>query len=136
MNSKRLAALFGCLACAVLAYTSFDYWRLRNGPMTKRFESQWEADVKQLEDSQKLPKAWFEVKEFNVIAGNPETRKLLRSIELPFRANPHGKFKLDVLMVAWEEPLRTGVLIQYNLEDLRTKNTVFELNRNLVLPRR
>lgn len=131
---KRAYLVFFCLAVAVLAFCLLDYWSSRNAPSYKKFEKQWADDVAQLEASPKLPKPWFDVKEVEVFGGDPASRGWLKEIHIPVgQKNPEGQHKLEVLVVPWEEGGKAGVMIQYNLVDLKTKNMIYELGRTLIL---
>lgn len=123
-----------CAALAISAYIVLDYWHLRNAPLYKRFERQWAQDIDSLEKSRKLPPPWFDVAEVELIGGNPEGKKWLKQIKVPVDAkNAKGHHKLEVLIVPWHEDGKDGVMLQYNLVDLKTKNMIFELGRTLLL---
>ncbi len=133
MLRKRLASLFLCMAAAVMAFLILDIWSQRNAPLFRKFEMQWATDVRLLEESGKLPKGWFDVREIELIGGTPETKTWLSRIEVPLRAkNPDGHHKLEVLVVIWEEEGTRGALVQYNLVNLKTGNMIFELGRTLL----
>ncbi len=135
MFLRRISLLACCFGVATASYVLLDFWSARHAPLFRRFERQWIEDVRQLEASPKLPKQWFDVKEFEIIGGTPETKKWLRQIEVPLKANPEGKHRMDVLVVVWEEEGVRGVLVQYNLEELKSKNNIWELGRTLILSR-
>lgn len=118
-----------------MAYVFLDFWLSRNAPDFKRFERQWADDVAQLEASPKLPKPWFDVAEVEVFGGTPESKGWLRQIHIPVEAkNPKsGKYKLEVLVVPWDEDGKSGVMVQYNLVELKSKNMIYELGRTLVI---
>lgn len=134
MRSKRISSLFLCFAVAILSFVVLDFWSSRNAPLFKRFERQWHEDVTKLEKSAKLPKGWYDVAEIELIGGTPETKDWLRRIKVPLEPKKaDGKHKLEILVVVWEEDGKRGVLVQYNLVDLETKNMIFELGRTLIL---
>jgi hypothetical protein len=135
MALRRIALLIGCLALALPSYVLLDFWSGRNAPLFKRFERQWREDVELLETSSKLPKQWFDVREFEIIGGTVETKKWLAQVQAPLKSNPNGKHRMDVLVVVWEEEGVRGVTVQYNLEELATKNNISELGRTLILRR-
>lgn len=133
MNYKRLSLLLLCAAAGLTSYTLLDFYRHQKAPLYKKLEAQWEADVRALEKSGKLPAAWKEVKEIKIIGGTPETKSWLKRIQIPLKENPDGKHRLEVLVVVWEENGKKGALIQYNLEDGASANTLMELGRTLIL---
>lgn len=133
---RRIYLLFWCGAIAILSYVMLDFYMARNAPLFKRFERQWASDISLLEESGKLPSAWFDVKEVEVVGGTPETKSWLRRVHIPVSVkNQEGHHKLETLVVLWEEEGKRGVLTQYNLVDLESGNTIWELGRTLILNR-
>ncbi len=131
---KRAYLILWCAAVAILAYLILDYWNARNATPLVKFERQWAEDVAQLEASKKLPKPWFDVREVELFGGTPESRGWLKEMKIPVaQKNPDGQHKLEVLIVPWEEDGKTGVMIQYNLTELKSKNMIYELGRTLIL---
>lgn len=135
MRLRRISLLFACLAIALAAFVLLDFWSGRNAPPYLRFQRLWQEDVDQLEASAKLPKGWFDLKEIDVIGGTAETKKWLRLVKVPIKTKPNGGHRMDVLVVVWEEDGIRGVMVQYNLEDLATKNNIWELGRTFILSR-
>ncbi|MGZ3721911.1 MAG: hypothetical protein ACXVA9_03200, partial [Bdellovibrionales bacterium] len=90
-------------------------------------------DVEQLEASGKLPKEWSDVSLIEVIGGTPETKDWLGRIYVPLKSKKGGHYKLEVLVVVWEEEGKRGTLVQYNLVDLKTQNNIYELGRTFIL---
>lgn len=133
MSRLRFDLMFLGLAFAALAYVLLSAWSLRNAPLWVRFERAWAADVAALEASGKLPAAWADVRELELIGGTPESRAWLKRIKIPLRTNPRGQSRMDVLVVAWDEAGKRGALVQYNIEDLKTKNMRAEIARTLIL---
>lgn len=135
MGLRRIALIICCAAVSTASFVILDFWSSRNAPLYKRFERKWAEDIETLEASGKLPKAWQDVAQIEIIGGTAETKKWLRLIEIPLKTNPAGKHRMDVLIVAWEEEGIRGVMLQYNIEDQKTKNTVSEFGRTLLLNR-
>jgi hypothetical protein len=130
---RRFTLLLWCAALALISYVTLDFWHGRNAPLYKKLERQWAEDVNLLEESGKLPQPWFKVKEIEIIGGTPETRALLKRIKKPVGVkNENGSHKLEVLVVIWEEEGKRGTMIQYNLVDLKSGNTIWELGRTLI----
>lgn len=128
--------LLWCLALALISYVTLDFWHTRNAPLYKKLERQWAEDVELLEDSGKLPQPWFDVKEIELVGGTPETRNWLKRIKIPVTVkNDVGTYKLEVLVVVWEEEGKRGTMVQYNLVELKSGNTIWELGRTLILSR-
>lgn len=132
---RRLSLLIACFAVAMASFVLLDFWSTRNAPPYLKFERLWEEDVDQLEKSGRLPKGWSDLKDIDVIGGTPETKKWLRLVKVPIKTVSNGKHRMDVLVVVWEEEGVRGVLVQYNLEDIKTKNNLWELGRTFILSR-
>jgi hypothetical protein len=130
---KNIHILIWCAAAAILAIVAMDVWDQQTAPIYKRLERQWHDDIRELEDSKKLPAAWFDVGQIEIVGGTNETKDWLKHIQSPLTPKANGHYKLDVLLVGWEETGKRGAMIQYNLEDLGTKNTIWELGRTLIL---
>jgi hypothetical protein len=130
---RRAPALFLCLAVALTAYVLLDFWSSRNGPLYSRLERQWGEDVDDLEASKKLPKEWFDVGTIELIGGTPETKEWLQRIHVPLAPKKGGHFKLEILVVAWEEEGKHGALVQYDLVDPKTQNNFWERGRTFIL---
>lgn len=136
MSLRRIALLICCVAVSTASFVILDFWSARNGPLGKRFERQWRADIRQLEDSGKLPKPWSDLREVVIIGGTPETKKMLRQLNHhPVKTKNDGQHRMEVLIVAWEEEGVQGVLVQYNIEEVESKENVYELGRTLILNR-
>lgn len=126
--------MFLAIAIGILAYLTLNFWSLRHAPLHVRLERLWKEDVYLLESSGKLPPAWYEIAEIEVIGGTPQTKNWLKRIQIPLKPKgSKGKYNMEILVVAWEEDGIHGALVQYNLTDIATRNTVFELGRTLIL---
>jgi hypothetical protein len=130
---QRAPLFIMCFAFGLAAYALLDFWSVRNAPLYKRLERQWQEDVDDLEASQKLPKEWNDVGVVETIGGTPETKEWLQRIETPIKPHKGGHYKLEILVVAWDEDGKTGALIQYDLDNLKTGATIWEQGRTLIL---
>lgn len=133
MSRRRIGLLIMALGLAVLSYVAFDLYGSRPQPLHKQLERLWADDIRTLEASKKLPAVWADVGKIGVIPTDPETKEWLGHIQVPLKPNPNGTHTMEVLLVGWEESGKRGVMIQYNIEDAKTKNTLMELGRNLIL---
>jgi hypothetical protein len=129
----RLASLLLCVSVGIVAYVCLDFWSARNGPLYKRLERQWQDDVDNLEASHKLPGPWFDVRDLEMYGGTPESRNWIKRIHIPIKTKKDGHYKMEVLLVAWEEDGKRGALVQYNLVDLKSGNNIWELGRTYIL---
>lgn len=134
MTLKRSALLVIAAAVGLTAYVVLDFYSDRNAPLHKRLERLWAQDLRNLEESNRLPPQWQDVGEVELFGGTPQTKNWLKRIHVPIRPKKaDGQHKLEVLVVAWEEEGVQGALVQYNLVDRKTQNMIFELGRTLIL---
>ena len=136
MMHQRVPLLLWCLAAGILAFVLLDFWKARNSPAYVKFERQWASDVRLLEESGKLPRAWQDIREIEIFGGTPETKSWLKRIKVPVtQKNENGRHKLEILVVLWEENGQRGTMIQYDLVDLKSGNCIWKLGRTLKLNR-
>jgi len=134
MLLRKAHLIFWCIAVALLAYLVLDFWARRNAPLHRKLERLWQEDVTLLEESGKLPQPWFDVKEVEIFGGTPETKSILKRIHIPVAPkNLNGAYKLETLVIVWEEEGIRGATIQYNLVDIKTQNMIKEIGRTLTL---
>ena len=131
--AKRIVLILFCICAGLISYVALDFWASKNGKPDLKFAQLWQEDVELLESSQKLPKAWYSVKEIEVYPGDAQAKVWMKSIHPPIKKNPNGQFKMEILVLTWEEAGKVGSVIQYDLVDLKTQNLVWELGRTLIL---
>jgi hypothetical protein len=140
--------LSGAAVVAIIwiAYISISTSYYVKTPYSKLITS-WTDDVHVLEKSKKLPKEWSEIKELEIKGDNSwpiqdwlgkirDTKAKPgseASQKPPIKLNPKGHFKLEVFLVHWIEEYRYGVMLQYHLVDIASKNTIWELDRTYPL---
>ena len=125
-----LALIVGAAAAA--QYYNVDYWLL---PSKDKFAVQWKKDVGTLEKSGKLPEGWQQIREISIKTDASPAQNWVVGLEAPMKKKPDGTYKLEVFIAHWIDNDKYGALIQYNLVDLRTGNTTWELSRNLQIGR-
>ena len=115
---------------AASAIFNVSYWLL--SPEQKFYKS-WQADLALLEKSKTLPKQWSLIKELTIKAANAPAQDWIAINRPPIKLNPSANYRLDIFVIHWLEGYRYGVVIEYNLVDLRNENTIWELGRTLKL---
>ncbi|MGE0763407.1 MAG: hypothetical protein AB7N80_09015 [Bdellovibrionales bacterium] len=132
-----LARLFGLFLLAIGATLAVmfgqKYARFEFGDAEQRLQILWEQDVEKLSASGKLPKAWNEIKEIQLIPATDNAKLWLKNVRVPIRLKSDGGYKMEILVVSWEEEKASGAIMQYNLVDLKTNNMIWELGRTFVL---
>lgn len=134
---KGLGFLLFLIALVVAAagaaqYYNVDYWLK---PSKEKFSITWKKDLKTLEKSGKLPEGWQQIREIALKTDNSPAQTWVVGLEAPIKKSPEGFFRLDIFIAHWIENDKYGTLIQYNLVDLRTGNTTWELSRSLQIGR-
>ena len=107
-----------------------DFWLLKP---EQKFAEAWRSDMHLLEQSRKLPPEWKEIREISVKGQASPVTEWISQVSPPIQATKDGRYRLNVFVIHWLEGYRYGVVIQYDLIDLKTQNTVSELGRTLKL---
>lgn len=98
-------------------------------PHKLQLQSLWEDDLKLLRSHKKLHKDWEKIKEVEMIGGTPTAKKWVQSLKSPLKTNPKGLYKLEVLVLSWNDQKAEGAIVQYDLIDMKSGNLVWELGR-------
>lgn len=133
--TKRVGAVLiaaSVLIALLLTFTALrlDYWL---APPNEKFVRSWQDDIALLQESKRFPQEWYEIKEVNIRSDNSPAQEWIENLKAPITLNPNGTYRLNVFVIHWLEDIRYGVVVQYNLVDLRNNNTVWELGRTFKL---
>ena len=82
----------------------------------------WENDLELLSETSSLPKFWQQIKTIQITPSSELAKKWTKSVSPPIAINPKGTYRLEILIISWDEEKEHGVIIQYNLIDLKTEN--------------
>lgn len=118
------------LSVRFLKSNDYEFWV---APPAKKFEISIKRDLSHLLSTNALPKEWSEIALFEIKTDASPAQDWISEKVLNISKNEKGKFKLQVFVSLWIEGSRYGTLVQYDLVDLKTKNTVWETNRNYKL---
>lgn len=132
---KGIGFILLIVALASLGLVSYavfrvDYWL---APPPEKFKRSWYEDVQLLEKSKSLPKEWQSIREISIKADNSPAQDWIAELTAPITVTKDGHYRLDVFIIHWIEKERYGVVIQYNLVELKSQNTIWELGRTLKL---
>lgn len=126
--------LLSLLTC--IAYFSWIEFNESQLP-AKRFSLLWQKDLDYLSTLKGFPK-WDEIKSPSFITGNHLARSLLLQANIPKQLNElsndpsaEKSFDLEIVIVSWNDKKETGVVLQYELLDSKTKNKQWEFSRTL-----
>ena len=127
-----LLVLVSLLIIGGLAASIFkaDYWIL--SPKDKFIRS-WQDDVALLKKSGKLPDGFNHIREIEIKSDNSPARDWIDDLKRRVPTEPTGTYKLSVMVIHWIEDTRYGAIVQYNLVDTKSGNTVWELSRTFKL---
>jgi hypothetical protein len=123
--------LFGFLAVYATYNDILPFW-LENKP--EEIRALWMQDIQVLVSNDKLPKEWTQVKEVKYQPLTATVEKLLKDIKPPIiPSNKKGNYRLEVTVDDWKENNEYGLMIQYQLIDLKSQNLIWELGRTLLV---
>jgi len=130
---KWLSFLSLSLALLISTYVAYSYYAFQNFTEEQRLEHLITADFKRLRSSHILPKAFDSISHIEIVTGTEQARSWLEKIKLPIEQRPDGEFKLEVLLMSFEDEGRTAAVIQYNIVNNKTHDMVWELGRTFYL---
>lgn len=86
-------------------------------------------DFDSLRSTGYLPKNWNEIGSIEVHGDKYPERPWLHTVSLPLFLKPNGERHLEVQVLPWESEGRFGAVVNYELLDRKTKNTLWEFGR-------
>lgn len=90
----------------------------------RHFISSWREDFSKLLSSNEGHPGLKEIKSVKLIATDSDLENLYHQAAIDFKESPQGKYVLEIFMDHVEED--GGVVIQYDLVDLSSGNTIWE----------
>jgi hypothetical protein len=119
-------AVFGILFFA----TNARYWTL---PPAQKFSISVAEDLNLLEQKHFLPEAWQKIQKISLTSDASHVSNWLdeKSFQIPLHQN--GEYVLEIFVSEWIDGYRYGALVEYDLVNIKNKNTVWELNRTYKL---
>ncbi len=121
---------FVILGGVAAIYFKADYFLL--SPKEKFIES-FQNDIALLKKSGTLPEAYSHIREVEIKSDNSPARDWLDDLKRKIPRDQNGTYKLSVMVIHWIEANRYGAIVQYNLVDLKSGNTVWEFSRTFKL---
>lgn len=118
------------LGAVAAAYFKADYWVL--SPKEKFLRS-WQEDQAILKKAGNLPEGLSHLRQVEIRSDNSPAQEWLADLKGKIPLDPNGTFKLSVMVIHWIESNRYGAVVQYNLVDLKSGNTVWEFSRTYKL---
>lgn len=130
---KNIALLFCVASLALFGYLGVRFWRFQTMSPVQRLQILWAQDIQKMEASGKMPAAWHSIQEIELYGGTKESKEWLKQLKIPIPLHRDGTHRLEILLVAWDEGPKKGAMIQYDLVNIKTKNTEWELGRTFIL---
>lgn len=97
------------------------------GPLEKRFVAAVQEDLEKLDKAKSLHQGIKSLKEIQIFSSSSELRKMFQKYPLKIATRSDGKYKLEIFVDGIEEA--GGTVIQYDLVEISSGNTVWELGR-------
>jgi hypothetical protein len=135
MHKRWIGFLLGTLSLTAIAWTAYvqlniNFWCK---PHHEKLAAIWTADTNTLLKSKKLPKEWNDIKDVVVKSDNSPLHEWLPKIKPPIPVRGNGHYRLEAFFVLLLEGNRYGTVVEYNLIEIATANTVWELGRTYKL---
>lgn len=102
-------------------------------PSAEKLNWMWDKDFDNLKDQKILPKMWSQIKTIEIKTGDERAKKWVKNIKPPLKENKEGKYHLKILVTSWEDQGELGVLVMFDIFDLKTQNLIWELSRTYIL---
>jgi len=98
-----------------------------SGSQEERFALAWAKDLKFLEGKKILPPQFHDLKDIEAKGMSRKLEDIYKRFPIGLKTTPEGKYRLEIFMdeIEGEE----GVVIQYDLIDDASGNTIWELGR-------
>ena len=94
-----------------------------------RFARNWKHDFDLLENAKQLPEGFKRLRSIKVTSTSPKIKDLAQKLTGFIPTNSSGEFDLEIFFDPMTE--HKGILVQYDLVDVKSGNTVFEISRTL-----
>tara|TARA_B100001248_G_scaffold262674_1_gene260762 strand:+ start:7811 stop:8293 length:483 start_codon:yes stop_codon:yes gene_type:complete len=100
----------------------------------KIVENVWFDDIKKLEKADQLPDSWQQIRILQLQALSSKSALWLQESKHPIALNHKGKYLLEISVDHNEEEESLAVIMQYNLVDIASGNTLWEFGRTYIIP--
>ncbi|MBX7231728.1 MAG: hypothetical protein K1X29_06545 [Bdellovibrionales bacterium] len=132
-KTRWLGTILFFIGVVISLYAGKKYLQLEQSSPSQRLQILWDQDVATLIKKNKIHRGWYNLKEVIVIPTSPQTREMIKNLTPPVKTSARGQYKLEILILNWEEGKTHGIIIQYNLVHIKSQNMVWELSRNFII---
>jgi hypothetical protein len=95
-------------------------------PADKKFILAWQEDLQRMDRLRTLPPGFKDLKSVEYIATTEKLKVMLKKYPMDFKTSGKGRYALEILL---DELKGGGLMMQYDLVDLKSGNTVWERGR-------
>ena len=92
----------------------------------KKFMSAWQSDIERLDRAHLLPVGFKDLKKVRLTTSSEKIKKAYNQYPLNLNRDVKGKFNLEIFA---DEIDGGGIVVQYDLVENKSGNTVWELGR-------
>ena len=94
-------------------------------------EKIWARDLEKLQKTKHLPSGFFEIREVKMIFPAEKAKIFFAKIKNPdlIKSSTAGRFILEIFIDAIDAAQGGGIMMQYDLIEIKSGNTVWELGR-------
>ena len=132
--TAQMKVIFGIAVILLFVFAAVQadllFWL---APPAKKFALVAHSDFKLLDKYRYLPPSWGSIRNIDVNSDASHVQEWLKSDAFEIPKKKDGNYNLEIFVSEWIDGYRYGALIQYDLIDIKTKNTVWELNRTYKL---
>ena len=130
---KFLSTLSFALALAISIYVGYSYYEVQNFTQEQLLEKLITSDLNKLRSRNILPASFDKISHMEVQTGTEQARKWLEKMKLPIEQKADGQYKMEVLLMSFEDEGKTAAIIQYNIINNNTHDMEWELGRTFYL---
>ncbi len=130
---KKIVAIIIVVGSIGVAYLCFSDFVWTVSSPGERIAHLIQKDLSNMMESGSLGKEWGQIREVEFVSTTPTTEEWLRNKKPKVHVVAGGKYKLELVLIDWDEQKEKGGMIQMSLIDLETGNKVAELGRNYSL---
>jgi predicted negative regulator of RcsB-dependent stress response len=127
--TSMIAAILLMTVMGVAGVFGYKIYQFEQMSSVERLNHLWKQDMNLLKSTQHVHKGWNSIKQFEAFSGSEKAKKWLQSLRVPARKVEQGKYKLEVLLLEFDQDETAHAVVQMNLVELESQNMVWELAR-------
>lgn len=94
----------------------------------------WRQDFQKMMKKGQLPSAWLKISRVMYIPTDPATQELSKLLRPPVKIVESGTYRLEVTIISHQsDDYKTKIILQNNLVDSETDDTIWEHNKTYSL---